>query len=294
MRASITSGFRFSTLVFTALTLCESCSPVQRPDIMGSSSAFGQPAGYYPGRAEKRDGDSSQLAAWVAKNKEGIDEIQRRIGEIREGTRPPGCIREDKYTCVATLAQKLAIADEYFVSDFNIFADVKSDVNGKPVTGSRIFFYGFIPNRRSNSDIDAEFTAINDRTHFDLTLDRNGKVTEVAANLPNDPIFAKTQEEYDATGVYETISALTAKTCPALSNADVAKWIENTVKPNSKFGPREVSTDPDLSIATHRASKPIVFCGRTFEFHSIWGNSVDLAGTTNPHGVFGGMTIAVR
>jgi hypothetical protein len=119
-------------------------------------------------------------------------------------------------------------------------------------------------------------------------------VTEVAANLPKDPIFAKTQEEYDATGAYETISALTAKTCPAVSSAEVAKWIENVVKPKSKFGPREVSTEPDLSIATHRASKPVVYCGRTFEFHSVWGNSVDLANTTNPHGVFGGMTIIVR
>lgn len=261
---------------------------------MASASAFGQPAGYYPGRAEQRYGDDAQLAAWLAKNKDGIDEIQRRIADIKQGTRTPGCMGEDKYTCVATLAQKLAIADEYFVSDFNIFADVKFDVNGKPVTGSRIFFYGFVPNARSTGGVDPEFTAIHDRTHFDLTLGRDGRVTEVAANLPKDPIFAKTQEEYDATGAYETISAVTAKTCPSLSNAEVAKWIENTVKPASKFGPREVSTDPDLSVATHRAAKAIVFCGRTFEFHSVWGNSVDLADTTNPHGVFGGMTIIVR
>jgi hypothetical protein len=261
---------------------------------VASASAFGQPAGYYPGRAEPRYGDDAQLAAWTAKNKEGIDEIQRRIADIKEGRRPPGCVGEDKYTYVATLAQKLAIADEYFLSDFNIFADIKNDVNGKPVNGSRIFFYGFVPNATSNGIAGRELTASNERTHFDLTLGRDGRVSEAAANLPNDPIFAKTQEEYDATGAYETISALAAKTCLALSKADVAKWIENTVKPNSKFGPREVSTDPDLSVATHRASKPIHFCGRTFEFHSIWGNSVDLAGTTNPHGVFGGMTIIVR
>jgi hypothetical protein len=260
----------------------------------GSGSAFGEPAGYYPGRAEQRFSDSAQFVAWLAKNKDGIDEIQRRIGEIRVGTRPPGCIGEDKYTCVATLAQKLAIADEYFVSDFNIFADAKYDVNGKPVTGSRIFFYGFVPSASADNAALREFNAIHQRTHFDLTLDRGGKVTELAANLPKDPIFARTQEEYDATGVYETISAVAAKTCPTLSRADVAKWVENTVKPNSKFGPREVSADPDLSVATHRASKPITFCGHTFAFHSVWGNSVDLADTTNPHGVFGGMTIVVR
>lgn len=292
MRVSTNLGRCVATPAFLALALCSSCAPIQQR-VSDVASAYGQPAGYYPSRAQQRYGDNAQLTAWLAKNKDGIDEIQRRIAEIKQGTRPPGCIGEDKYTCAATLAQKIAVADE-FTSPFNIFAEAKYDVNGKPVTGSSIFLYGFVPNATTDNAALREFNALHQRTFFFLTLDQSGKVTEVKATLPKDPSFARTQEEYDATGVYETISALVAKTCPTLSRAEVAKWVENTVKPSSKFGPREVSTAPDLSVSTHRASKPITFCGRGFAFNSVWGNSVDLADTTNPHGVFGGMTITVR
>jgi hypothetical protein len=244
-------------------------------------SAYGQPAGYYAGRGDDF-AITPALTAWLAKNEAGIDEIQHRIIDIREGKRTPGCIGQDKYTCVATLAQKLAIADNYALKDSNLFAETKYDVNGRPLTGSKVTFNGYAPSAKGDS--------LHNHTVFELTLGRDGTVSSVEANLPKDPTFARTQDEYDATGVYETVSAVTANTCPALSRAEVAKWIENTIKPNSRFGPRKHWSEPDRGHATDLFSKKTTFCGRTFGFHAIYG--------TEYHGFqredFGGMTIQIQ
>jgi len=103
---------RASRFAFCLAALaCGSCggsNPVERHGLLQATyGAYGQPAGYYPGRAEPFGGVSADYAAWLAKNQSGIDEIQRRIVEIAEGSRAPGCIGEDKFTCVATLSQKI-------------------------------------------------------------------------------------------------------------------------------------------------------------------------------------------
>lgn len=98
-------------------------------------------------------------------------------------------------------------------------------------------------------------------------------------NLPKNPQFARTEEEYAATGAYETVSALTAKTCPTLSSTDVARWIENTIKPASKIKPKPKvhgkHRDNDTKLRSLRElnSAKIVFCGRTFEFQTATGTT---------------------
>jgi len=229
-------------------------------------SAYGQPAGYYPGRAEAY-ADVSEYKGYLAKNQSGIADIQNRIAEIRDRKRAPGCIGEDKYTCVATLAQKLAIADKCCLPDYNIFPNVKYDVNGKPVNGSRITFYGF----PANANIEHLTDDVYNKTNFDLTLGPDGSVAKMRASLPKDPTYAQTQAEYDATNVYETVWAATARTCPTLNSADVAKWIENAIKPSSHLTPPKHWKDPDPSSATDLVSKNAAFCGRSFQFHSVSG-----------------------
>lgn len=249
---------------------CGACgNAMQRGNMLQASyGAYGQPAGYYPGRAEPfGGGNASEFTAWLAKNQASIDDIQRRISEIKDGKRTPGCIGEDKYTCVATLAQKFAVADEYASDDTNIFAVIKYDVNGKPVTGSKIMFDGYPPNAKAQHVVDH----IYDHTTFLLRLSPQGVVASVNANLPKDPTFAHTQEEYDATHAYETVSAVTANACPTLGRDEVAKWIENTIKPGSHDTPRQHWSEPERGHADERVSKRTAFCGRNFEFHSVWG-----------------------
>jgi hypothetical protein len=262
-----------------ALSCCACASVAPRVEYV---SAYGQPAGYYAGRAQS-EAISPELAAWLAKNKSGIEDVQDRIVQIREGRRPAGCIGEDKYTCVATLAQKLAIADNYALKDVNLFADVRYDVNGRPATGGKIMLDGYLPNAKG-SDF------IHNRTAFFLTLGRDGTVATIQAALPKDPINARTQDEYDATAAYETVSALTAKTCPTLARADVAKWIENTIKPNSKEQPRHHGSQPRHSRTTSISSPKTAFCGRTFQFESVGGSYQE----GFQHQSFGGMVVVVE
>jgi hypothetical protein len=246
--------------------LCCACSiSAERGDdaLHPRYSAYGKPPGYYPGYSDPSD-DATEFARWLAKNKAGIDDIQRRIVEIREGRRPPGCIGEEKYTCVATLAQKLAIADEY--SGGGIFEEIKYDVNGKPMNGSKLTFEGYGPNAKENPIL-----YLFHRTIFTVRFGLDGRVTKVEARLHENPISARTQEEYDRTDAYESVSAVTARTCPALGRSEVAKWIENTIKPSFQAGPKESFRDSDGRRVTSidYAARPTTLCGRVFVFHTI-------------------------
>jgi hypothetical protein len=221
-------------------------------------SAANKAPGYYPGYADLGLVNIADYKGWLAQNQSKIDEIQARISAIREGEVAPGCIGEDRYTCAATLAQRLAIAD--YSHDRSLVAEPRYDVNGKPVTGSEFEFEGYEPRPRGARDI------ISIPTRFVIKMGRNARVSTVAVKLPIDPTVARTQDEYDATDAYQTISALTAKECPALSREDVAKWIENIVKPKSKsYRGRVRRGTAQLDI-----SKKTVFCGRTFQFGSLW------------------------
>lgn len=267
--------------------LCGGCAAQAvspRPDILNSTavlSAANKPPGYYPGYADVGLVDSAAYKAWVAQNQPGIDEIQTRINAIREGRTAPGCIGEDRYTCVATLAQKFAIAD--YSQDRSLAAQPKHDVDGKSVAGSEFEFDGYVPRSGTASNPDA----MSFPTKFIVKMGGSARVSTVEAKLPNDPSAARTQDEYDATDAYETVAALTAKQCPALSREDVAKWIENTIKPNSKSYRQRVRR----GTAAIETSKKTAFCGRTFQF-----NSVLVSRTYNRYGsdIGGGMFLVVE
>lgn len=247
------------------MLLCGSCgSPIQRGNLMQESyGAYGQPAGYYAGRAEPFGGaNAAEFTAWVAKNQAGIDEVQRRITEIRDGKRTPGCIGQDKYTCVATLAQKMAIADQYFLKDTNVFAEPRYDVNGRALNGSTIMFDGYGANAKGDY--------VRDHTVFSMKLDPQGTVVSMVAKLPKQLARARTQEEYDATRAYETVSAVTADACKALGRDEVARWIENSIKPSSQFTPTKHWKDEgDQVTSRDLESKKMSLCGRSFMFHTI-------------------------
>lgn len=245
-------------------------------------SVRNKPAGYYPGIADAVIATPA-LSAWLAQNQSRIDAIQDRISAIRDGRTAPGCIGKDQYTCVATLAQRFAVTDSYYAQDTNVVAETKYDVNGKPVNGSKFEFIGYVP----KPDIANNPYAISVPTRFVLKLGRNGLVSTLEANLPKDPTFARTQDEYDATDAYETVASVTTKTCPALGRADVAKWIENTIKPNSKSYHEHVRR----GVAALDISKKIAFCGRAFQFNSVWASHTR---NQNRRDVSGGIFLVVE
>jgi hypothetical protein len=256
----------FGALVLSAFCFACSAVPVTRP--VEYVSPEGQPAGYYPGLGTT-SALKSELAAYLAKNQAGIADVQNRIVQIREGKRTPGCIGEDKYTCVATLAQKLAVTDDAGLKELNLFADVRYDVNGRPVNGNRVALDGFIPNYHDVGHRSA---------YFNVVLGPGSTVSSVEAKLLKEVGMARTQEDYDTTSVYEIVAAMSARECPNLSKSDVARWVENTVKPTAHElskaqGKKAKEEREEMSVeGYHHAhsfeSARIVFCGRTFQFNT--------------------------
>jgi hypothetical protein len=267
---------RVSSAACLVALLCGGCAaqavapqPVAQRSV-DDFKVWTKPSGYYPGIAQAIS-DTPELSAWLTANQPRIDEVQNRIAAIRAGKAAPGCIGQDKFTCVATLAQRFAITDSYTHPDAGIVAATnasvvaatKYDVNGKPVNGT-IEFYGFVPDANADNDP----SRLRRATKFELRLGRDGLVASFRARLPQDPTFAHTQEQYDATDAYETVAALVAKKCPDLSRAEVAKWIENTIKPNSTSARGRIRR----GLAAAKISRKTAFCGRTFQFASVWAS----------------------
>jgi hypothetical protein len=228
-------------------------------------SAARRPPGYYPGYADSGLINIAEYEAWLTKNQIRIDEIQARISAIRERRAVAGCIGEDRYTCVATLAQKFAIAD--YSLDRSIVAETQYDVNGKPVTRAKFEILGFVP----RPDLEAKNpNGLLFPTHFVLKMADSGKVSSLEMRFVDDPTAARTQEQYDATDVYEAVSTVIANNCPTVSRVDVARWIENKIKPTlTSTKERE-----RRGIAEMKISKKATFCGRTFQFKSVWANQL--------------------
>src|SRR5580700_3094659 len=269
---------RFAT--FLVALLCAGCAAqAVAPRTAEVLKVYDEPAGYYPG-IEHSISVTPELSMWLQKNQLRIDIIQNRVVAIRAGKLAPACIGEDQYTCIASLAQQFAISDSYSGNN-SVVDETAYDVNGKRVNAGKFEFIGYVPKSQPGSG------GVQVPTKFAMSVGRDGSVSSLAAHLPGDPTFARSQDEYDATEAYETIAAVSVQQCPTLSRAEVAKWIENTVKPNSKSYRGHVPR----GVAEAEISKKTVFCGRTFRFDSVWASQ-----TYNQYrrDVTGGMALLIE
>jgi hypothetical protein len=260
--------------------LCAGCAAqAVAPRTADVLKVYDESAGYYPG-IEHSISVTPELSAWLQKNQLRIDIIQSRIAAIRANKLAPACIGEDQYTCVASLAQQFAVTDSYSGNN-SVVDETAYDVNGKPASAGKYEFVGYVPRPKSDNAPPSV------PTKFAMTVGRSGSVSSLAAHLPRDPTFAHTQDEYDATEAYETIAAVSVQQCPTLSRDEVAKWIENTIKPNAKAYHERIRR----GAAEAEISKKTAFCGRNFRFNSVWASQ-----TYNQYrrDVAGGMALLVE
>ena len=254
----------------------------------GITSAAGEGPGYYAGLEEGVYSISrADWKRWFDGNRAGIVDIQSKIAKIKTGQLNAGCIGQDVHTCVATLAQTLAMADDYLVS--SLYKPDTVDVNGNVLFERAIFVSGFLPGKRT-------LTNTENKLRFDIRLGNDRRISDLTVSLPKDPFFAHTQEEYDATGFYEVISALGRTDCPGLTPNQAARFIENEVKPRAHLSGEEASCSASsgCTSANNNQTKEIEFCGQTMEFDSVYGNASDLASESNLHGAFGGMSVIFK
>jgi hypothetical protein len=243
----------------------------------------GSPAGYYPGLEEGIQ-NRADYQRWYQANVSAIDDILSKTQQIGTGQIQPDCLGHDLHTCVATLAQTLAVTD-YFAVD-RLYASDKTDVNGNALFEHEIFIKGFLPGVRE--------PGMTSGVDIDISLNDQRQVISVTANLPTDPFTAKTQEEYDQTGAYPVIAAMTRDACPNLDQAEVARFIENKVKSRAHLTGESTSFDSGITTANNNQASAIEFCGLSLTFNSVYGDSSDLAEVDNPHGAFGGMSIEFK
>lgn len=225
----------------------------------------GEPAGYYPGQGRyiewpERDG----LQRYVDRNEAGIAEIQRQIIAIRSGTLEPGCIGKEPFTCVATLAQTLAIGEPYG-PDPGLFDPIEADVNGNPTFPREIILGAFIGGDR------AWVGAFAPPMTVTLTLDDEHHVSRMKVQLVSDPSDAHTKADYDQTGLYDIVKAAGGAACSRLSRLDVYRFYENDVKPKRRDLGQFRKKGPDGFVDEDVAALNMLYCGRLMSFHSFSG-----------------------
>lgn len=274
--------------------------------------AADEPPGLYPGRTVGLDmkvcvsadnclpsssADRQEYQRYLALAKPVADDIQTRISAIRDGKLAGGCIGVDARTCIASLAQSLAIVtdpkmgllsiDARGDSDDPLLSREKIDVNGKAHSRHDARFQAFIPFMDAKSVL-----PISDALSISLTLDDGRMVRSMSVVLRGDPLSAITAADYDQTGIYEVLSAVSMPACPRLQRIDVYKAIENGVKKTLVPTHTVDASMDDLSEMYGHEGK-YAYCGRTLTFHTEGGNAVSAVTINNPHGATGSSSVRI-
>lgn len=269
------------TVVGFALLFLTACKP-SLPSIQEAES-IAENTRYIPGGATTVF-EKDKFIAWRDKNIDGIRTIYKKIQDLKSGKEVSGgCVGQDKLTCAAAIAFVVPIADD--IRFGSLFPEPEVDVNGRDTNGTRVRLVAFDASGQSTKKLS-----------FQLRLDRAGVISEVLVFLPEDPMFARTPQQYEETRLYEAVLSSTARTvCPAATPQSIWQWFENTVKPSAKFSPREFTSTLTSVSASQTRSAEAKWCGRSFRFNSTQGVDTDLVSVyANPSGTFAGMLIEVR
>ena len=183
-----------------------------------------------------------------------------------------GCLGTPVQVCMEALSGQMQIREDELQRELAKLDEV--DVNGKPTGQNLVTVFGRPPGFRED---------------IMLTVDirRPGKtVKAMSGDLLADPEVAKTEEEYDHTGIYEVMGLLLSPSC--MARADFYRFFENKIKPTIRtqhrpdhYGPGSIIHDQLFS-----KSRPVPFCGHTLQFSSWSGYDTGDASEDNLDGVF--------
>ena len=178
---------------------------------------------------------------------------------------PSAHAQDDKCISATVPACTQAIA-KYFDTD-HTYGDepAKIDVNGKPIgVDNTVLIMGHFHGDTSRSKGGT----------IDLTKDANGNVKGLTVTLPSSPHFAKTEDEYAATRLFEAASLALGSDCPLLGKpVTLFRFFENTVKPtiHSDGLDREVDWE-HATESTSYLSKQHAVCGAYISFQAQIGH----------------------
>ena len=193
----------------------------------------------------------------------------------QESAEISGCIKKNIKTCVESVQAVLSIPDEQVRME--IAKNDKRDVNGKLIVKNKmVTLFG---NARSGNYKDGQMVTV----HFD----DNGIVTLAGMTLRENPGLAKTEDEYDKTGLYEAMTLLLGSDCPELTRKQAHIFFENEVKNRIvSEGKKTVFSDTGARVSYFKKALNIPMCGRLFSFTNSFGYDSSDIDVGNPQGAY--------
>lgn len=174
-----------------------------------------------------------------------------------------GCLGYPLDACLGSLRSSLAV-DESFIAG-SLARRHRVDVNGRTIGSGLVSISAKLPGRLEPLLI---------LVH----LAPDDRVTAIETALLRDPMPARTETEYDETGLYQLTLRLLGRRCPEMTPLGVFRFFENSVKPAVQ------RTQEDIRggiLGGHRRtdwSKPLPFCGAWFSYGGQvqWSGPLDL------------------
>jgi hypothetical protein len=191
--------------------------------------------------------------------------------ETSPATAFPGCVGNDIHACVAYLEKEMGSTHKFDV-DAALTQNEHTDVVGKRIAARIIF----LPAPYQDTDVHISY---------------NGRkqVTDITIPLLKNPANARTEAEYEATGLYRAVVAAVGTSCPAVATpTSVYRFFEKSVKPRMKWEGSHLNYRGSFaSVDTGGYTGFISFCGQRMSF-SVLGSAVDtsMVNASNPSGAW--------
>jgi len=144
------------------------------------------------------------------------------------------------------------------------------DVNGNLRPGHDIFsVLGYLPSTGGAMLL-----------RFNIT--RSERIKKAEAILPQSPIFALSERDYDRTGLFEAAYLILGARCADLNKLWFYRFFHNQVKPRmiQKSGAAKIIPGHAGTFTSYRAVN-IPFCGKRFSFFELSGYDPENIFTSN-------------
>ncbi|MBV9858758.1 MAG: hypothetical protein JO038_01430 [Alphaproteobacteria bacterium] len=164
-----------------------------------------------------------------------------------------GCVGTALGACIVSLGAALSFDPNLLASQ--VARRNETDVNGRPISRT-ISLYAKVPGHLDGSEILLHLAA----------PAPNDTIARVAASLPADPIFARSEEEYDRTLLFPLMKALLGNRCLELDRIALYRFFENSVKPRIVSEKKLAKQGLFKRSQEFAHADKLAYCGASFSY----------------------------
>ena len=206
---------------------------------------------------------------WTKEDYEASAAVAARAQQLVAAPQERGCLGKDAVTCVATIALATRISstppDRGVTTGVLRFPKtLDRDIYGKIMSRSVSFLTLIAP---AGAKPDAEMSALTN-----VSMDDGEHVSSIAFSLPRTPILAKTQDDWDATAIFELATATMGAKCVGSDRLAFYRLVDKAQKSASS------STTFSDSLSDPGVSKggvgSVPFCGVVMRVGHVSGVSM--------------------